>query len=147
MLVEQEIQRTLKLGYERQISDLQRWISELEVGKNWLQEQVTSWQSQYEQQVSTNNELCFSISELEVGKNWLQEQVTSWQSQYEQQASTNNELRLSISELEIWKQEAEQLKASVRELQEQNTNLCRALERRSIRHWITRLWRHRDPGA
>jgi len=52
-LVEREIQRTLSLRYQAQIEGQTAWITELEQGKAWLEEQWRNWQRIAEEREAT----------------------------------------------------------------------------------------------
>ena len=65
------------------VQEQQAWIGELERGKQWLEEQRTTWQQTAEERERVIREQQAWTAELEQGKAWLEEQRTNWQAQAE----------------------------------------------------------------
>ena len=93
------------------LSVLRRWTRELEQGKEWLDEQRTSWLKMAQERETALQEQKAWTAELERGKIWLEEQRVSLQDALERQdrslqlqAARMHELEQWIAELEKGKQ-------------------------------------------
>ncbi|MBZ5536893.1 MAG: glycosyltransferase [Acidobacteriia bacterium] len=64
---------------EQTTEEQKAWISELELGKAWIEEQRIKLQESVESQKSLIQEQKAWIGELERGKNWLDDQRMTWQ--------------------------------------------------------------------
>jgi hypothetical protein len=76
-----EAWRQKEIWIESQLEAQQSWITELEAGKAWLEEQRRQWQAvatARQQQLEAQQSW---ITELEAGKAWLEEQRRQWQAQ------------------------------------------------------------------
>jgi exonuclease VII small subunit len=58
--------------------EVQKWVTELERGKAWLEGQRANWERTAEEREKTIQEQQAWMGELEQGKAWLEEQYASW---------------------------------------------------------------------
>ena len=91
------------------VEELQRWIKELETGKDWLDEQQQNWMRIAKQSATELETTRRWIKELETGKDWLDEQRQSWMRIAEQTAAELERTQLALTETQLQLTESRRL--------------------------------------
>ncbi len=105
------------------LTKLRRWISELERGKAWQEDQRASWRGVAETQTALIDEFKGWIEELEAGRAWQEDQQASWQELARKREQVLQEQQTWISELERGRAWQEDQRASWQGVAETQTAL------------------------
>ena len=120
------------------LTKLRRWISELERGRAWQEDQRASWRGVAETQTALIDEFKGWIEELEAGRAWQEDQRASWQELARKREQVLQEQQTWISELERGRVWQEDQRASWQELARKREQVLQEQQT-----WISELERGR----
>ena len=120
------------------LTKLRRWISELERGKAWQEDQRASWRGVAETQTALIDEFKGWIEELEAGRVWQEDQRAGWQELARKREQVLQEQQTWISELERGRAWQEDQQASWQELARKREQVLQEQQT-----WISELERGR----
>ena len=89
-----------------------KWVTELDRGRSWLEDQLQRWQELAMDREQLLQEQQVWTDELEQGKAWLEEQQANWQTQAERRERVLQEQQTWIDELEQGKAWLEEQQAN-----------------------------------